>query len=236
MDRSGILTSLTLSKTKLIMQEKPLTEQESLMIIQQMINRAKSDFVDTGIGPMLWGAVITFCSLVQFCIIHFKWTMPFDIWLLALFAIIPQIFISIRERRERKAKGWDDDVMGYVWLCFGIGVFVINFINNVAADAFNPIVSDYRDITGKSDIPNFWSYGSAYLLFVFGYPTIVTGAARKFRLLTIGGIVCWVSAIISAFTITKFDFLLMAISAALAWLVPGIILRKKYLQGKQQHV
>ncbi len=48
------------------MQEKPLTEQESLMIIQQMINRAKSDFVDTGIGPILWGAVITFCSLVQF--------------------------------------------------------------------------------------------------------------------------------------------------------------------------
>jgi hypothetical protein len=71
---------------------------------------------------------------------------------------------------------------------------------------------------------------------VYGYPTIVTGAARKFKLMTIGGIVCWVSAIISAFTITKFDFLLMAVSAALSWLVPGIIIRKKYLQGKQQHV
>lgn len=219
------------------MEDKQLTEQESLQLIQQMISRAKNNFVDTGIGPILWGAVISFCSIVQFLIIHFQWHMPFDVWLLALVAIIPQILISVRERRERKAKGWDDDIMGYVWLCFGVGVFIINFLNNVAADAFNPLLSDYREITGKENIPNFWSYGSSYLLFVYGYPTIVTGAARKFRLMTIGGIVCWISALVSAFTITKFDFLLMAVSAALAWLIPGIVLRKKYLKGKNtQHV
>jgi hypothetical protein len=219
------------------MEDKQLTEQESLQLIQQMISRAKNNFVDTGIGPILWGAVISFCSIVQFLIIHFQWQLPFDVWLLALAAIIPQIFISVRERRERKAKGWDDDIMGYVWLCFGVGVFIVNFLNNVTADAINPLLSDYREITGKENIPNFWSYGSSYLLFVYGYPTIVTGAARKFRLMTIGGIVCWVSALVSAFTITKFDFLLMAVSAALAWLIPGIVLRKNYLKGKNaQHV
>lgn len=219
------------------MEDKQLTEQESLQLIQQMISRAKNNFVDTGIGPILWGAVISLCSIVQFLIIQFQWHLPFDIWILALVAIIPQIFISVQERRERKAKGWDDDIMGYVWLCFGVGVFIINFLNNVAADAFNPLLSDYREITGKENVPNFWTYGSSYLLFVYGYPTIVTGAARKFRLMTIGGIVCWVSALVSAFTVTKFDFLLMAVSAALAWLIPGIVLRKKYLKGKNaQHV
>ena len=218
------------------MQEKQLTEQESLMIIQQMISRAKNIFVDTGIGPILWGAVITFCSLVQFLIIEFQWKLPFDIWLLALIAIVPQIFISIRERRERKAKGWDEDMLSYVWLCFGVGIFIVNFINNVAADSLHPILNDYREITGKADVPNFWTFGSSYLLFVYGFPTIIIGAARKFRIMTIGGIVCWISALVSAFTIVKFDFLLMAVSATLAWLVPGIILRTKYLQGKQQHV
>lgn len=219
------------------MEDKQLTEQESLQLIQQMISRAKNNFVDTGIGPILWGAVISFCSIVQFLIIHFQWHLPFDVWLLALAAIIPQIFISVRERRERKAKGWDDDIMGYVWLCFGVGVFIVNFLNNVTADAFNPLLNDYREITGKENIPNFWSYGSSYLLFVYGYPTIVTGAARKFKLMTVGGIVCWVSALVSAFTIAKFDFLLMAVSAALAWLIPGIVLRKNYLKGKNaQHV
>lgn len=219
------------------MQEKQLTEQESLLIIQQMISRAKNDFVDTGIGPILWGAVITVCSLVQVGIIHFGWNLPFDIWLLALLAIIPQIFISMRERRQRKAKGWDDDIIGYVWLCFGIGIFVVSILNNIAAYELNSLLRNYSASTGKTDIPNFWTYASGYLMFVYGFPTIVTGAARKFRLMTFGGIFCWGAAIISAFTIAKFDFLLMAASASFAWLIPGIVLRNKYLQSrKEQHV
>ncbi len=218
------------------MEEKQLSEKESLFIIQQMINRAKDVFVDTGIGPILWGAVITICSLVQFLQIHFDFKLPFDIWLLALFAIIPQIFISIKERRERKAKGWDQDIMGYVWICFGVGIFVVNFINNVAAHQLNPLLSEYSSLTGKTDVINFWTFGTCYLLFVFGYPTIVTGASRKFKLMIFGGIFCWISAIISAFTVTKIDFLFMALSATLAWLIPGIILRRNYLLQKGQHV
>lgn len=218
------------------MEEKQLSEKESLLIIQQMISRAKDAFVDTGIGPILWGAVITICSLVQFLQIQFDFKLPFDIWLLALAAIIPQVFLSIKERRERKAKGWDHDIIGYVWICFGIGIFVINFINNVAADQLNPMLREYRELTGKTDIVNFWSFGTCYLLFVFGYPTIVTGAARKFKLMIFGGVFCWVSAIVSAFTVAKIDFILMALSATLAWLIPGLILRRTYLLQKGKHV
>lgn len=218
------------------MEEKQLSEKESLLIIQQMISRAKDVFVDTGIGPILWGTVITICSLVQFLQIQFEFKLPFDIWLLALFAIIPQIFISIKERRERKAKGWDQDIMSYVWICFGIGIFVVNFINNAAAHQLNPLLFDYSVLIGKKDMINFWTFGTSYLLFVYGYPTIVTGAARRFRLMIFGGVFCWVCAIITVFTVIKIDFLLMALSATLAWLIPGIILRRKYLLQKEQHV
>mgnify|MGYP001036708455 CR=1 FL=1 len=215
------------------MQEKQLSEQESLLIIQQMIGRARNEFVDTGIGPILWGAVITFCSLFQFTQIHFHLHPPFDVWFLALLAIIPQIFISVKEKRARRVKGWDDDILGYVWLCFGVGVVLVNVINNVASHDINPIIRQYREMTG-AEVGNFWTFGTAYLMFVYGFPTIITGASRKFHLMTIGGIVCWVSALIAAFTPTKIDFLLMALSAALAWLIPGIILRKKYLAQKKQ--
>ncbi len=215
------------------MEEKQLSEKESLLIIQQMISRAKNEFVDTGVGPILWGAVITVCSLVQFLQIHFEFELPFDIWLLALLAIVPQIYISIKEGRTRKVKGWDQDIMGYVWLCFGVGIFVVNFINNAAAHQINPMLSEYRQLTGKTDVLNFWTFGTCYLLFLYGYPTIVTGATRNFKLMIFGGVFCWVSAIISVFTVTKIDFLLMALSATLAWLVPGIILRRKYLLQKK---
>jgi len=218
------------------MEEKQLSEKESLLIIQQMISRAKNEFVDTGVGPILWGAVIAVCSLVQFLQIQFDYRLPFDIWLLAILAIVPQIYISVKESRERKVKGWDQDVMGYVWLCFGVGIFLVNVINNVAAHQLNPILSEYGKISGKTDVPNFWTFGTGYLLFVYGYPTIVTGAARKFKLMTFGGIFCWISAIISAFTVAKIDFIFMALSATLAWLVPGIILRRNYLLQKEKNV
>ena len=217
------------------MQEKELTEKESLFIIQQMISRAKNDFVDTGIGPILWGTVITFCSLVQAAQIHYQFNLPFDIWFLALLAILPQIYISIREKRERKAKGWDDDVMSYVWICFGIGVFVINFINNVQARELNHVLREYTKLTGNP-VSSIWSYATCYLLFVFGFPTIITGAARKFKIMTFGGIFCWASAIAAAFLPTKIDFLLMALSATLAWLIPGIILERKYRAQKNADV
>ena len=43
-----------------------MTEQESLQLIQQMINKAKNSYHEKGIGTMLWGSVITICSLVTF--------------------------------------------------------------------------------------------------------------------------------------------------------------------------
>ena len=216
------------------MAEKQLTEQESLLIIQQMINRAKSNFVDSGIGPILWGAVITICSLVQAAKIYYEFEMPFDIWLLALFALVPQVFISINERKERKAKGWDDDILGYVWTCFGIAVFVVNFINNRLSMEVAPAIDAYR--AAGHEIQSSWSFASCFLLLVFGFPTIITGAARKQRWMLAGGIFCWVSAIVAAFTPTYVDFALMAFAAALSWLIPGIMLRRKYLQQKKANV
>lgn len=214
---------------------KPLTEKESLLLITQMISRAKDNFVDTGIGPILWGTVITICSLVQAAQIHFDFDLPFDIWWLAMLAIIPQVFISIKEKRERKAKGWDDNIMGYIWLCFGIGIFVVNFINRSLFELFEPVIQHYRSTTGQP-FTSTWTFATCYLLFVFGFPTIITGAARRFHLMTFGGIFCWVAAIVACFTQTKIDFLLMAISATLAWLVPGIILERKYRAQKNTNV
>lgn len=216
------------------MTEKQLTEQESLLIIQQMINRAKNDFVDTGIGPILWGAVITICSLVQAAKIYYAFDLAFDIWWLALFAIVPQIFISINERKERKAKGWDDDILSYVWTCFGIAVFIVNFINNRLGNELTPAIDAYR--TAGHAIQSSWSFASSFLLLVFGFPTIITGAARKQRWMLAGGIFCWVSAIVASFTPTYIDFVLMAFAAALSWLIPGLMIRSNYLKQKSGNV
>src|SRR4030095_11486347 len=92
---------------KLIMEQgKNLTERESLDLITQMINRAKNSFHDTGIGAMMWGAVIAICSLVRLSELHFGYRLPFDIYLLTVAAIVLQIFITIKEKKKRRGKSY----------------------------------------------------------------------------------------------------------------------------------
>lgn len=219
------------------MEEKKMSEQESLALITKMIHTAKNSFVDTGIGPILWGTVISICALVQTAQIHYDFIFPFDIWLLALVAILPQIWISIQENKERKARSWTDQIITYVWMTFGIGVFITNFISSTYAQQIGPVLQEYSRLTGKSTSLYFWNYGTSYLLFLYGVPTVITAAAHRFRLMLVGGILCWVCSIIGVYTPIKIDFLMMAACAIASWLIPGIVLRKKYLlQRKSKDV
>ena len=84
------------------MEEHKMTEKESLELISKMINKAKNSYHDSGIGPILWGSVITLCSLVTYFQIRFQFKLPFDIWLLTLIAIVPQIFIVAKEKKNNK--------------------------------------------------------------------------------------------------------------------------------------
>ena len=215
-------------------QEKKLTEQESLHLITMMINKAKESYHDTGIGAIMWGAVIAICSLVRLSEVHFGYRLPFDIYLLTLVAIIPQILISIREKKERKVKSYDDPYLDYIWLGFGICIFLLIHISNNIFGEWGSWADEYRNITGKSASFRFSEYIAPLFLMLYGLPTFITGAACKFKPMLWGGIFCWVCCVISVYTHIRIDLLLTAASAILAWLVPGVIMEKEYRLYKKE--
>jgi hypothetical protein len=219
-----------------MMDDKEMNEQESLRIITQMINKAKNSFHDTGIGPILWGSVIALCSLVTFARIHYQFTLPFDIWWLTFVAILPQIFITMREKKMRRARSYDDSAIDYIWLCFGLSIFLLTHINIVFTNKLVEIFNEYESAVGKW--PNFGlrSYASSLMLLLYGFPTIITGAIMKFKPMLWGGIVCWACCVYSVYTDTEVDMLLTAFAAVLMWLIPGIILWRKYQKKKAAHV
>ncbi len=218
-------------------EEKKLSEKESLDLITTMINRARNSFHDTGVGAIMWGAVVAICSLVKLSELQFNYRLPFDIYLLTLAAIIPQIFITIREKKERKAKSYDDIYMDYVWLAFGISIFLMVFIiNNVYADLV-PMLRDYKQISrGRADWVDFQfsEYVSSLFLLIYGIPTFVTGTACRFRPMIWGALLCWASCIAAVYTPVKIDLLLTAFSAIAAWLIPGIIMERDYRKAKME--
>src|SRR3954468_7833403 len=107
-------------------EEENFSEQESLQLITNMINKAKNDFVETGISAIMWGSVISFCALVQFVSFFFNIPWARYVWWLTFIAVIPQIIISLREHRRMKFKTYYTDAMGGIWLAFAITIFLLN--------------------------------------------------------------------------------------------------------------
>lgn len=212
--------------------EKKLSEKESLDLIASMISSAKESFYDTGISAIMWGALIAFCSLEKLAELQFGYQLPFDIFLVTLVAIVPQLIISKKENKERRAKSYDDIYMKYIWWAFGICIFLMIFIVNVIFNAWEPLADDFHKLTGK-DPQRFNEFAPSLFLLLYGMPTFITGAACRFRPMLWGGLICWTACIISLFTNIKIDLLLTAFSAAFAWLVPGLIMKKEYEKAKR---
>ncbi len=213
--------------------EKQLTEKESLDLISMMINKAKNSYYDTGVSAIMWGTLIAVCALEKLAELQFGYKLPFDIFLLTLVAIIPQVFISIKEKKGRQVKSYDDAYMDYIWLAFGICIFLMIFIVNVVFNVWEPMADQYGKLSGQP-ANHFNEYVSSLFLLLYGLPAFITGAACRFKPMLWGGIFCWVCCIAALYTNVRIDMLLMAASAIMAWLIPGIIIEKEYRVYKKQ--
>ena len=208
-------------------ESKTLSERESLALITQMINKAKDSYHSTGMGAMMWGAVITICSLVRLAEFHFGFRLPFDIYLLTLVAIIPQVILTMQEKRKQKVKSYDDPFMDYLWLGFGICIFLLIHTFNLLANDLQPLTDEIKK-SGFTSNFHLYEYIAPLFLILYGLPTFVTGAACKFKPMLWGGLLCWVCCVITVYTSVKIDLLLTALSALFAWFIPGLIMEKEY--------
>jgi hypothetical protein len=216
------------------MEDKKISYEESLQLINTMISKAKDAYHDTGRGAMLWGTVIAVCALVRLSEIQFGYKLPFDINLLTLAAIVPQIFISIKEKKERKVKSYDDTFLDYIWLAFGICIFLLIHVVNLTFAAWEPVATEYRQLAGHASAFKFSEFVMPLFLILYGLPTFITGAACRFKPMFWGGIFCWVCSIIAVYSNYKVDLLLTAFSAIMAWFIPGLIMEKEYRLAKKK--
>jgi hypothetical protein len=200
------------------MQEEKFSPQESLHLISETINKVKASYHDTGIGPILWGCVVTFCSLVSYYASLHKITWLFSVWLLTIIAVVPQVMISIKEKKQKKFVSFNDVATGAIWTIFGFSMFVVSILDNILHARYH---------TGI--------HASVYML-IYGIPTMITGAVCNVRTMLWGGILCWVFAVASTFVNYPYPFLFMAASAIAAWLIPGLLLNAKYRKQKAANV
>jgi hypothetical protein len=194
--------------------ENQLTEQQSLEIITQMINKAKCEYEETGIGALLWGSLVSFCSLVTFG--NFYWKIPLlnYIWFLTLFALIPQIIISVHAAKRKKYKTYSDEAMAAIWIGFAVALFLVSIYNS------------------KYNLPN----AAALFMIMYGIPTFATGYIHQFKPMIVGGIIFWLFAVICFYVQFPYIMLFTAAASIIAWIIPGLILRRRYMNVKKNNV
>lgn len=175
-----------------------------------MIGKAKRSYVTKGTASIVWGVLIVICSLLTWAKINAIFDIGFDEWLLVFIAVIPQIYFSIKDRKQKNFVAHDELTMSYVWSTFGICIFILTFYN----------------VRFESDS------STSLFMMLYGIPTFITGGIFKFRPMILGGLICWILSVASFFTSISIDMLFMAACGLFAWLIPGVILWNRY--KKQQ--
>ncbi len=188
--------------------EKELSHNESLALITSMINQAKERFGENGFLYLLWGWGILICCIAQFILQQvYSNDSVYAVWSLIWLLLIYQIFYLRKKKKQSDHRSYTDELYGYVWAAFGISIFLTLIVCGMFGQfqMINPII-----------------------LILYGIPSFLSGALLRFRPLLVGGIACWVLALISPFVNERYAVLLIALAIVIAWIIPGYLLRIRY--------
>jgi len=190
-------------------QTEKFSAVESLALIESMINKAQNKYSENGTLYLLWGWVVFLCAVLHYGLLTFTQLgkSSSQVWLLTLFAMGYQLFYIAKQQKNVKVKNYTDEIIGYVWIVFGVCMGLVTFIISQLGS---------------------WQLLYAFILLFYGMPTFLTGAIMRFTPLKVGGILCWLLAVCSVFVQSR-EIILLLIPAVLgAWIIPGYLLRAKF--------
>ena len=186
-----------------------LAAQSSLALIESMINKAQNRYSENGTLYLLWGWIIFTCSLGHYALLAYTslGANAGYIWMLIIVALVYQLYyLNLKEKKET-VKTYTDEMIGYVWMVFGISMGLVSFIATKLGG---------------------WQLMYALILLLYGMPTFLTGAIMRFNPLKIGGVVCWGLSVLAVYISSKEILLLLIPAVISAWIIPGYILRAKF--------
>ncbi|MEM8886423.1 MAG: hypothetical protein AAGD28_00430 [Bacteroidota bacterium] len=187
------------------MDAKELSPQESLSLISQVIQDAKTRFEEDGKLYVLWGALIAVIAFVQFFLLLNE---RYDINYYPYFVIPIGVLIS-RRYYKKKGEVSNNQIsrnIGLLWLVISLNSMVFGFgFSMVLAESLVPVI-----------------------LVIVGIGITLSGVFIKSKLILYAGLL----QNLVGFICFAFDWLyhplVLGISSILFTLIPGIILMNRY--------
>jgi hypothetical protein len=186
-------------------EEESLSARQSIEIITRMISQAKDKAQQNSFYFLFWGWIVVLANVGMFILTMLEYSMPYIVWAITIPA---WIFTMYRAFTQGKHSGGTsshfDRISGSIWISFGIVVFTLVAFGRTINFQINPII-----------------------LLISAIPTFSSGVILKFKPFMVGGILFWLSSIISFLVPMEFQPLIGAVALAGGYLVPGYMLKTK---------
>jgi hypothetical protein len=192
--------------------DKEMTEHESLMIIQQMIDTAKQEQKDDGKGWIVWGWMLFTASVLTVINLRTGWVNVFFFWnllgvaTLIIFAV--EIYRDLSNKKGQKVRTYTKAIFKTLNIGFFICLMFIIVGMNVA---FSPL------------------RGFPLLVNLYAFWILIYGALLNFKPSIVGAFIAWALAFVSLFMNTFEEVMLMHAAAVLCgYIIPGHIANKRF--------
>lgn len=190
-----------------------LKPEESLKLIDSMINTAKNKLADDGFHFIFWGWLVFGAAMAHYITIMMNIPYGYAVWpiLMPLGGIISG-FYGYKQGKKEKVKTYIDTYLGYLW-----GAFAIGMVLTLVCMPKHGIANTYF-----------------FLMILYGIATFVSGGLLNFKPLIIGSLFSFACAGISVFIGESAEqLLIISVALLFSYIIPGHLLRAKY---KSQNV
>ena len=189
------------------MEQENFSPQESLKVIQSMLEKSKQDIRGNDVYFLMWGWISFIACTSQFLLKHvFEYPHHYRVWLLTFLGVILSILISVKQRKQKKVHTYIDESMRFLWIGMGIAFFVLSAILTKIGWHF-PVFP--------------------FFIMLYGLGTFVSGCLLRFRPFIWGGIMASVIAIISPYLDYDFQILMGGLAILISYIIPAYMLRYK---------
>jgi|SRR6185436_3769344 len=187
--------------------------EQSLHLIQSMIEKAKQDVASNSFYLLLWGWLIFIAALLNFGLMKFTSVeRPYLVWNLVWIGAVASIIKGIKESKKIAVKTYLGETMKF----FGISQAILYF-----GLAF---------FFGKYDL---WHVSFPLYILVYAATCFFMGALMQFALLKWTGLLCLPIMVIAVFVAFEWQLLLLALAILISYIIPGHVLyMKEKIQNK----
>jgi hypothetical protein len=172
-----------------------------------MIENSRTQIRENAFFYLLWGWLVLIASLSHFILMKMGFHNAFIAWpILMTIGMIASVIAGIRLGKKAGYRTHLDTAIIFLWYGFFFTILVLL--------AFA--------IGGKIS----WEISNPLIISLYGLGTFVSGGILKFKPLIIGGISCWIIALLAFVIPGEYTMLLVTFSIIIAYLIPGYMLRK----------